>query len=134
MWLYFVVIFFFKNSSLYNGFNSVFLIPSWNQLQGHRKPRRPSSSTIWFLPKFFSYILHPLRVFVIIVCFLVGQGMSGTYLYLGLFSIFFIFTLFQALVSTFSILPLYHFKEMEAFFIYSPSDFNYLFLLSIVLS
>lgn len=103
-----------------------FLIPSWNQLQGQGnledQVHPQSDSYLNFSVIFFI----PLIVFVVIVCFWVGEGLSGTYLYLGLFSIFFIFTLFWALVSTFSMLPPYHFKEMEAFlFIHHQTSIIY---------
>ena len=42
----FVVIFFKKIVDYTIVWIQFFLIPSWNQLQGHRKPRTPSSFTI----------------------------------------------------------------------------------------
>ena len=104
-----------KNSSLYNGFNSIFLslLGINSKAIGNLEHQVHPQSDSYL--NFSVIFIIPLRVFVVTVCFLVGEGMSDTYLHLGSFSIFLIFTLFQALVSTFSMLPLCHFKEMEAF-------------------
>ena len=117
--------------------NQLILDAFLNQVQAPRKSRRPTSSTIWFLPKFSE--LHYLFSLMLVFW---GEGRSKLLLSSTCTHtlVYFLFSPFprQSWIGFlhFSVLPFYHFEEVQtflskAFLIYSPSAFPF-FQFSIV--